>query len=109
MTAQPVARSKTVDIHTHMYPPEYIKLLESRTSIPLVRKVPGLDDPRLILLGAEVAVKVEGPYTGATWAGNIAWARAGLRWKSLPGSKHDALRKTTVDRKDSVLRKFGQV
>lgn len=43
-----------MDIHTHMYPPEYIKLLESRTSIPLVRKVPGLDDPRLILLGAEV-------------------------------------------------------
>jgi len=43
-----------VDIHTHMYPPEYIRLLESRNSIPLVRKVPGFDDPRLILLAAEV-------------------------------------------------------
>jgi len=43
-----------VDIHTHMYPPEYVKIMESRKSIPVVRKFPGLDDPRLILLAAEV-------------------------------------------------------
>ena len=43
-----------VDIHTHMYPPSYIKILESRTTIPLVRKFAQAPDPRLILLAAEV-------------------------------------------------------
>jgi len=43
-----------VDIHTHMYPPSYIKILESRSSIPLVRSFPQSPDPRLILLQAEV-------------------------------------------------------
>ncbi|KAJ6446488.1 uracil-5-carboxylate decarboxylase [Purpureocillium lavendulum] len=42
-----------VDIHTHMYPPSYIKILESRAAIPLVRSFPGATDPRLILLQAE--------------------------------------------------------
>ena len=46
---------KVVDIHTHMYPPSYIKILESRTEIPLVRSFPQSPDPRLILLEAEVA------------------------------------------------------
>jgi predicted TIM-barrel fold metal-dependent hydrolase len=36
-----------------MYPPEYIKMLESRTAIPLVRSFPQSPDPRLILLPAE--------------------------------------------------------
>lgn len=45
---------KIVDIHTHMYPPAYIKILESRNSIPLVRSFPNSPDPRLILLEAEV-------------------------------------------------------
>jgi predicted TIM-barrel fold metal-dependent hydrolase len=48
------ASTKVVDIHTHMYPPSYIKILESRTVIPLVRKFPQASDPRLILLAAEV-------------------------------------------------------
>ncbi|KAK1751574.1 hypothetical protein QBC47DRAFT_390431 [Echria macrotheca] len=45
---------KVVDIHTHMYPPEYIRLLKSRSAIPLVRSFPGAPDPRLVLLSAEV-------------------------------------------------------
>jgi predicted TIM-barrel fold metal-dependent hydrolase len=48
------ATSKVVDVHTHMYPPEYIKIMESRDSIPLVRSFPNSPDPRLILLAAEV-------------------------------------------------------
>ncbi|KAF4448664.1 hypothetical protein F53441_7973 [Fusarium austroafricanum] len=46
--------SRVVDIHTHMYPPSYIRILESRSTIPLVRKFPQASDPRLILLEAEV-------------------------------------------------------
>ncbi|KAG8666279.1 hypothetical protein FPOAC2_11385 [Fusarium poae] len=45
---------RVVDIHTHMYPPSYIQILESRSNIPLVRKFPQASDPRLILLEAEV-------------------------------------------------------
>lgn len=44
-----------VDIHTHMYPPQYIKMLESRCTIPLVRKFPQAPEPRLILLESELA------------------------------------------------------
>lgn len=44
-----------VDIHTHMYPPQYIKMLESRSTIPLVRKFPHAPEPRLILLDSELA------------------------------------------------------
>lgn len=36
-----------------MYPPAYIELLESRNSIPLIRKFAGADEPRLIILPAE--------------------------------------------------------
>ncbi|KAM0324340.1 hypothetical protein ACHAQA_008121 [Verticillium albo-atrum] len=46
-------RSKVVDIHTHMYPPSYIDILTSRTTIPVVRTFPQAPDPRLILLDAE--------------------------------------------------------
>ncbi|OAA66021.1 uracil-5-carboxylate decarboxylase [Niveomyces insectorum RCEF 264] len=52
MAAPP--KTPVVDIHTHMYPPEYIKLLESRSSIPMVRSFPGADDPRLLLLSTEM-------------------------------------------------------
>ncbi|KAH8894969.1 hypothetical protein GQ53DRAFT_642745 [Thozetella sp. PMI_491] len=47
-------KAKIVDIHTHMYPPSYVKILESRGTIPIVRSFPGATDPRLILLEAEV-------------------------------------------------------
>ncbi|KAK4143629.1 uncharacterized protein C8A04DRAFT_28620 [Dichotomopilus funicola] len=43
-----------VDIHTHMYPPEYIDLLSTRTDLPLVRTFPSSPDPRLILLESEL-------------------------------------------------------
>lgn len=45
---------KVVDIHTHMYPPSYVDILTSRSTIPIVRSFPGATDPRLILLEAEV-------------------------------------------------------
>ncbi|KAL7791037.1 hypothetical protein V8C37DRAFT_383299 [Trichoderma ceciliae] len=48
------SKARVVDIHTHMYPPSYIKILESRSTIPLVRTFPQTPDPRLILLEAEV-------------------------------------------------------
>ena len=48
------SKDRVVDIHTHMYPPSYIKILESRSTIPLVRTFPQAQDPRLILLAAEV-------------------------------------------------------
>ncbi|KAI0431471.1 2-amino-3-carboxymuconate-6-semialdehyde decarboxylase [Xylaria sp. FL1042] len=45
--------SKVVDIHTHMYPPAYVALLESRKTIPLIRRFAGAKDPRYIILPAE--------------------------------------------------------
>ncbi|KAH7162503.1 amidohydrolase [Dactylonectria estremocensis] len=47
------AATRVVDIHTHMYPPSYISILESRSTIPLVRSFPQTTDPRLILLETE--------------------------------------------------------
>lgn len=44
---------KVVDIHTHMYPPAYVQLLESRKTIPLIRRFAGVRDPRYIILPAE--------------------------------------------------------
>ncbi|RYC59133.1 Aminocarboxymuconate-semialdehyde decarboxylase [Xylaria longipes] len=44
---------KVVDIHTHMYPPAYVELLESRKTIPLIRRFAGSKDPRYIILPAE--------------------------------------------------------
>ncbi|KAK5990125.1 2-amino-3-carboxymuconate-6-semialdehyde decarboxylase-like protein [Cladobotryum mycophilum] len=48
------SKIRVVDVHTHMYPPAYVKILESRSTIPIVRKFPQAEDPRLILLEAEV-------------------------------------------------------
>lgn len=45
--------SPVVDIHTHMYPPAYVELLESRKTIPLIRRFAGAKDPRYIILPAE--------------------------------------------------------
>ncbi|KAG7290368.1 hypothetical protein NEMBOFW57_000368 [Staphylotrichum longicolle] len=52
--ANPTPTPEIVDIHTHMYPPEYISLLSARDTIPLVRTFPSSPDPRLILLEAEL-------------------------------------------------------
>ncbi|KAK5456180.1 hypothetical protein LTS15_005499 [Exophiala xenobiotica] len=43
-----------VDIHTHMYPPSYIKLLSSRTSVPYIHQPSEPNtDPRLIILASD--------------------------------------------------------
>lgn len=42
-----------VDIHTHVYPPSYIELLKSRSTIPYVRAFPPSEDLRLVILPAE--------------------------------------------------------
>lgn len=47
------ARPPIVDIHTHVYPPSYISLLESRSSIPYIRSFPPSRDLRLVILPAE--------------------------------------------------------
>ncbi|KAF2965010.1 hypothetical protein GQX73_g8582 [Xylaria multiplex] len=44
---------KVVDVHTHMYPPAYVELLESRKTIPLIRRFASAKDPRYIILPAE--------------------------------------------------------
>ncbi|KAK3897287.1 hypothetical protein C8A05DRAFT_48039 [Staphylotrichum tortipilum] len=49
-----MAPPPVVDIHTHLYPPPYLTLLSSRTSIPLVRTFPSSPHPRLILLETEL-------------------------------------------------------
>ena len=40
-----------IDIHTHMYPPPYISILKSRTTVPYIRSTSANpDDLRLIIL-----------------------------------------------------------
>ncbi|RDL39699.1 uncharacterized protein BP5553_04039 [Venustampulla echinocandica] len=45
--------SLVVDIHTHVYPPSYIALLKSRSSIPYIRSFPPSSSLRLVILPAE--------------------------------------------------------
>ncbi|KZZ97624.1 amidohydrolase [Moelleriella libera RCEF 2490] len=53
--AAAAAPTTVVDIHTHMYPPQYIKMLEARDTIPLVRHFPQSPSaPRLVLLESEI-------------------------------------------------------
>ena len=44
-----------IDIHTHIYPPAYISLLRSRTTVPYIRSLPNnpSSSDRLIILPAE--------------------------------------------------------
>ncbi|KAI4952731.1 hypothetical protein J4E91_003203 [Alternaria rosae] len=43
-----------VDVHTHVYPPKYMELLRSRTTVPYVRTFPDApDSARLIILPGE--------------------------------------------------------
>jgi predicted TIM-barrel fold metal-dependent hydrolase len=46
-------RRPVVDIHTHVYPPTYISLLQSRSSIPYIRSFPPSEELRLVILPAE--------------------------------------------------------
>jgi predicted TIM-barrel fold metal-dependent hydrolase len=41
-----------VDVHTHLYPPSYVELLASRSSVPYIHK-PKDADPRLIILASD--------------------------------------------------------
>ncbi|KAL0253143.1 hypothetical protein SLS55_010595 [Diplodia seriata] len=44
----------TVDVHTHVYPPSYMALLRSRTTVPYIRNFPDApDSARLIILPGE--------------------------------------------------------
>ena len=43
----------TVDIHTHMYPPSYLSLLRSRTTVPYLLDLPDISPPRLIILPSD--------------------------------------------------------
>ncbi|KAL8851480.1 MAG: hypothetical protein Q9221_003580 [Calogaya cf. arnoldii] len=46
--------SKVVDIHTHIYPPSYLSLLRSRTTVPYLLDLPDKDTPpRLIILPSD--------------------------------------------------------
>jgi aminocarboxymuconate-semialdehyde decarboxylase len=51
--AKMVTKSTIVDIHTHVYPPSYISLLKSRSSIPYIRSFPPSSSLRLVILPAE--------------------------------------------------------
>ncbi|KAG0125841.1 hypothetical protein HOY82DRAFT_570870 [Tuber indicum] len=42
-----------VDIHTHVYPPSYVELLKSRSTVPYVRSIPPTNSPRLFVLPSE--------------------------------------------------------
>ncbi|KAL7274303.1 hypothetical protein RUND412_002796 [Rhizina undulata] len=42
-----------VDIHTHVYPPSYMTLLRSRSTVPYVRSFPPSTESRLVILPGE--------------------------------------------------------
>lgn len=42
-----------VDIHTHLYPPSFMRILQSRTDVPYIRTVPNSDISRLIILPSD--------------------------------------------------------
>lgn len=42
-----------IDVHTHTYPPSYIDLLASRTTVPYIHKPSDGSDPRLIILASD--------------------------------------------------------
>ncbi|KAI9678661.1 MAG: hypothetical protein M1817_005718 [Caeruleum heppii] len=48
-----MSKTPVVDVHTHIYPPCYISLLQARTAIPYVRTYPSSLTPRLVILPGE--------------------------------------------------------
>lgn len=46
-------KTPIVDIHTHVYPPSYVQVLKSRSTIPYIRAFPPSEDLRLVILPAE--------------------------------------------------------
>lgn len=47
--------AKIVDVHTHVYPPSFMEILRSRSSVPYVRSFPPDTTQRLIILPGEAA------------------------------------------------------
>jgi predicted TIM-barrel fold metal-dependent hydrolase len=47
-----VSKPLVVDVHTHTYPPKYVDLLASRSTVPYIHK-PDNSDPRLIILASD--------------------------------------------------------
>jgi len=45
-----IGKMTTVDIHTHIYPPSFMALLRSRTTVPYIRTDPSSPTSRLIIL-----------------------------------------------------------
>ncbi|KAF2851653.1 hypothetical protein T440DRAFT_498195 [Plenodomus tracheiphilus IPT5] len=53
-TVSPTPTMPIVDIHTHVYPPKYMELLRTRSTVPYVRTFPDApDSARLIILPGE--------------------------------------------------------
>ncbi|KAI5811014.1 hypothetical protein DFH27DRAFT_4852 [Peziza echinospora] len=42
-----------VDVHTHIYPPQYVELLRSRATVPYIREFPPDTSSRLVILPGE--------------------------------------------------------
>lgn len=47
------SKATIVDVHTHTYPPSYIDLLASRTTVPYIHRPSDGSDPRLIILPSD--------------------------------------------------------
>jgi aminocarboxymuconate-semialdehyde decarboxylase len=44
---------QSIDVHTHMYLPKYMEILEKRVDVPYVRNIEGFKEPRLVILPGE--------------------------------------------------------
>lgn len=53
-----------VDIHTHVYPPSYMRILRSRSTVPYVRSFPPDTSSRLIILPGEDSASAESTARG---------------------------------------------
>lgn len=51
MSGSPYTGRAAVDVHTHVYLPSYMELMRGRSTVPMVRRVDGID--RLIILPGE--------------------------------------------------------
>ncbi|KAI2642826.1 uracil-5-carboxylate decarboxylase [Xylaria nigripes] len=84
------ASFNVVDIHTHMYPPAYVELLESRKTIPLIRRFSGAKDPRYIILPAEAEAldKIGSAPTNAAVPANLPGRPITSHYSSLTQKLH---------------------
>ncbi|CAJ2505897.1 Uu.00g000270.m01.CDS01 [Anthostomella pinea] len=80
--------SKVVDIHTHMYPPAYVELLESRKSIPFIRRFDGAKDPRYIILPSEAESLDKITAAGSSASANLPGRPVTSHYSSLAQKLH---------------------